>query len=89
MFRHLLLDHPRSAGETYFEHQRVAFGFAGALLAASAVCFVHGLVPGLFQRTGSGIVARLHERMAARGAAPIPQATALPRRDCRPSHSDL
>jgi hypothetical protein len=70
MLRRLLLDHPRSAGETYFEHQRVALGFAGALLAAAAVCFVHALVPGLFKRTGSSMVARLHSQMATRRKAP-------------------
>ena len=55
--------HPESVGESYFEHQRMAFGFSGALLKAALACFIHGLVPGLFQTTGSRTVNRLHERM--------------------------
>jgi hypothetical protein len=66
MLRRFFLDHPRSAGETYFEHMGVAFGFSARLLAAAAICFVHGLVPGCFERTGSGMVGRLHGRMTRR-----------------------
>jgi len=59
----LFLEHPQSVGETYLEHQRQAFGFAGAMFLGALACLVHGLVPALFTRTGSGAVARLHERM--------------------------
>ena len=58
--------HPRSIGETYFEHQRVAFGFSAALLKAGLACFIHGLFPALFQTTASRTVMELHARMAAR-----------------------
>lgn len=63
MLKRWLLAHPRSVGETYFSHQRMAFAFAGRLFAAGAACFVHALVPGLFQTTGSRSVAFLHDRM--------------------------
>lgn len=63
MFWRWFLDHPRSVGETYFEHQGVAFGFSARLFLAACACLVHGLIPGLFERTASRSVARLHESM--------------------------
>jgi len=61
--RHLFKDHPASVGESYFEHMGVAFGFAARLLAAALACFVHGLLPFLFSKTGSSAVKRLHHEM--------------------------
>ena len=58
-----LLDHPRSVGESYFQHQRAALGFALSLLQAAGACFIHALVPSLFESTGSRAIADLHERM--------------------------
>jgi hypothetical protein len=58
-------DHPASVGETYFQHMGSAFGFALRLFGVSAACFVHGLFPFLFTRTGSSAVKRLHEDMIA------------------------
>jgi hypothetical protein len=58
--------HPESVGETYWEHQRVALGFSGALLKAALACFIHGLMPALFQTTASRTVLGLHQSMAAR-----------------------
>lgn len=80
------LAHPKSVGETYFAHQRMAFGFSAALFKAAAACFVHGLVPGLFQTTGSRTVMKLHERMVTNrrrdvtSAAPDPRSAAASRR---------
>jgi len=44
----------------------MAFGFAGALMAAGLICLIHGVVPGLFETAASRAVARLHDRMDAR-----------------------
>ena len=57
------LAHPRSVGETYLEHQGAALSFSFQLFGAAAACLVHACVPGLFQRTGSATVARLHGQM--------------------------
>ena len=65
MLRRLFLDHPREVGQSYFGHQRNAFFYAASLLGAAIACFVHGLVPALFLHTGSRVVARLSELMAA------------------------
>ncbi len=82
MLRRWFLDHPSSVGESYFGHQRAAFGFAFTLLGAAAACFIHGLVPGLFERTGSSTVARLHARLSARqtrALLPVETPEAAPR----------
>ena len=74
MLSHWFQSHPRSVGETYFEHQRAAFGFSGALLKAGLACFIHGLCPALFQTTASRAVTELHAKIAARQnhAVPVP-----------------
>lgn len=69
MFTRLFLQHPHSVGESYLEHQRRALGFGFSLLAAALACFVHALVPGLFVRTGSNAITRLHDRMVVNRTA--------------------
>ena len=76
MFERWFLAHPRSVNETYLEHQATALAFSGALLKAAAVCFVHAIVPGLFERSASRMVERLHERMVMQRAR---QETTRPR----------
>lgn len=69
MVNRLFLDHPRSVGESYLEHQRHAFGFGMTLLGAALACLVHAVVPSLFVRTGSETVTRLHDRMVVHRTA--------------------
>jgi Family of unknown function (DUF6356) len=59
----LFLDHPRSVGESYFEHQRKAMAFGARMFAGAIACFLHGIIPGLFCQTGSRTVSRLYDRM--------------------------
>ena len=66
MFHRWFRAHPQSVGETYLDHQRIAFGFSAALLKAGLACFIHGLVPALFATTASRSIGELHEKMAAR-----------------------
>jgi hypothetical protein len=67
MLDRIFAAHPRALGETYFTHQRAAFGYASSLLLAGLAAAVHGIFPCLFETTGSRAVARLHANMAARG----------------------
>ena len=79
MIRRLFLDHPASMGESYFEHQGVAFSFAARLAAAAGACAVHALLPGLFVTAASRAVADLNDRLAEgrrRRSAPTDQAIA-------------
>jgi len=63
MLSELFTRHPASVGETYTEHMHVAAGFGLRLLLASMACFVHALLPFLFERTGSTAIQALHGSM--------------------------
>jgi hypothetical protein len=58
-----ITEHLRSVNESYLQHFRHALSFAGTLLLASVVCFIHALIPFLFEKTGSLLINRLHDRM--------------------------
>jgi hypothetical protein len=67
--------HPRSVGESYGEHLRMALGFAATMFVASLACAVHALLPFAFERTGSNAIAALHRRMITHrvgGQPPLP-----------------
>jgi hypothetical protein len=66
MFRRLFLDHPRQAGESYLQHQRVALSFALPLLGAGLAALVHAMVPALCETTAGDAIRRLHERLQRR-----------------------
>lgn len=70
MLKKLFLDHPTSVGESYFEHMKVAFGFGFQMLGGALACFVHGLVPGLCQRTGSQTITALNAKLLAKRGCP-------------------
>jgi hypothetical protein len=72
MLERVFLAHPRSIDETYLEHQKVAFGFAGALFLAACACALHGLAPALCEKTGSTMVKRLYDRMTTHRRKPTP-----------------
>ena len=67
MFARVFLDHPSKVDESYFEHMLFALRFAGLLLAAGGAALVHALIPCLFEKTASGIIKRLHDRIHNRG----------------------
>jgi hypothetical protein len=56
MLKALFCDHPASVDETYTEHMAAAGGFALRLFVAGFVCSV-------FVKTGSTMIAELHDRM--------------------------
>jgi hypothetical protein len=68
-----LMKHPRSVGESYFQHQRHALQFCAAMIGAGLCCGIHALVPALFERTGSTTIAKLHERMVAQRRRQYPE----------------
>jgi hypothetical protein len=63
MFKKLFVDHPDSMGESYFQHMAVAFGFGFTMLGGALACIIHGLVPGLFECSGSKTIVCLHDRL--------------------------
>lgn len=63
LWRALFVDHPQSVDETYWQHMGQALYFASRMLAGSLACLLHAFIPAAFERTGSGIVTHLHDRM--------------------------
>jgi len=63
MLARWFIEHPRSVGETYVEHLRVAASFGTCMIVGGLACLIHGLLPSLFRTRGSQTVASLHERM--------------------------
>jgi len=58
-------EHPRSVGETYFQHMTSAATFSGRMFTGALCCLLHAIFPFLFERTASGIIAELYDRMVA------------------------
>lgn len=66
--------HPAEVGETYWQHQRTALGFAVELFGAGFAALVHAFLPFLFVKTGSRAIRRLHERMVVNRSKTSPGA---------------
>ncbi len=60
--------HPASVDESYFEHMAFAGRFGLTLLGAAGAALVHAILPFLFEKTASRMVARLYDRTHNRGA---------------------
>ena len=58
-------EHPASVGESYGEHLLHASGFGLRMMFAGIACLVHGILPFLFERTGSRTITELNDRMVA------------------------
>lgn len=67
MIARIFLNHPAKVDETYFQHARFASTFAIKLFAAAGAATVHALVPCLFEKTASGIIADLYAKTHNRG----------------------
>ena len=63
--------HPREVGETYFEHGLFACRYGAKMALGGIAAFLHGLMPFLFETTGSRITRELNatlEESRARAA---------------------
>jgi len=68
----LFIEHPASVGESYFQHLMMASRFASRMVLGGIACFLHGVFPFLWSKTGSGIISELHGSMLthrAKGSA--------------------
>ena len=63
----LFTEHPASIGESYLQHTGFALWFSGQLALAALAALAHAFLPFTFEKTASGIVARLYERTHNRG----------------------
>lgn len=57
---YIFIKHPEEQNMTYFEHLKHACCYSVQALGCSLVFMVHGIVPCLFEKTGSVMVDRLH-----------------------------
>ena len=71
MFKKIFLSHPSSVDETYFEHARFAASFAIMLFAAAFAATIHAVIPCLFEKTASRLIAKMYARTHNRGAQPV------------------
>ena len=62
----MLLEHPASVDETYFEHMRFASSFAFGLLIAASAAVIHAVIPCLCEKTAGNKITELYERMQNR-----------------------
>ena len=53
--------HLNEVNETYFQHMRIAFKIGFTMLMTGVFCLIHGLIPGLFKKTGSNQIAKMYE----------------------------
>jgi hypothetical protein len=66
--------HPKTVGETYWQHMAVALSFATALFGAAFAAVVHAFFPALFEKTASRRIVALNEMLTAkRGRADVTQ----------------
>ena len=63
----LFLTHPRSVDENYFEHMAFAGRFSGMLFLAAGAALVHAILPFLFEKTASRMIAEMYARTQNRG----------------------
>ena len=66
MFKKLFTTHPKSLGETYWQHLWSALRYCGTLLAAFVVCLLHAVLPFLFENTGGNLINKLATSVSKR-----------------------
>lgn len=67
MIERVFLTHPRSVDESYIEHAVFAGGFALRLFLAAGAALVHAIIPCLFEKTASRLIAEMYTRTHNRG----------------------
>ena len=65
--KNLFLTHPRSVEESYVEHMAFAGRFSGKLFLAASAALVHAVLPFLFEKTASRMIAEMYDRTKNRG----------------------
>ena len=67
MINRLFLNHPQSVDETYGEHAVFAARFSLVLFGAAFAALIHAILPFVFEKTASRLVANLYDRTRYRG----------------------
>ncbi|WJY20750.1 DUF6356 family protein [Fontisubflavum oceani] len=67
MITRIFLSHPRQVEESYLEHAAFASRFSGKLFLASCAAAVHAVIPCLFEKTASRMIADMYAKTHNRG----------------------
>jgi hypothetical protein len=65
----IFLSHPRTVGESYWEHFRVAGSFGVAMIGGGLKAMVHAVFPNAYETAGSDTIRRLHTIMVEKRGA--------------------
>jgi hypothetical protein len=63
MLRSIFLKHPEEQKMTYVEHLKHALSLGLETLGCSIVFIVHGIIPALFETTGSTMIKNLNQKL--------------------------
>ena len=69
MIDRFFLSHPRSVGESYGEHLRVAGRFGTEMIAGGCKALVHAVLPNCYETAASDTIRRLHAIMVEKRGA--------------------
>jgi hypothetical protein len=65
----MFLHHPRSVGESYWEHFGVASRFGREMIVGGCKAMVHAVFPNAYETAGSDTIKRLHTIMVEKRGA--------------------
>ena len=57
-------EHLKEVNESYLQHMWIAFKIGFTMLVTGVFCLIHGLIPGLFKKTGSNQIAKMNEMVS-------------------------
>ena len=69
MIRRIFLDHPKTVGESYWEHFGVASRFGGAMIWGGMKAVVHAAFPNVYETAASDTIRKLHTIMVEKRGA--------------------
>ena len=64
--KNIFTEHPKSIGETYFQHMFFAFSFGINMLLGGLACVIHAIFPFLFVKTASNFLLKMTENFVKR-----------------------
>ena len=54
-------EHLNEDNEIHSQHMRIALKIGITMLVRGVFCLIHGLIPGLFKKTGSNQITKMYE----------------------------
>ena len=57
-------EHLNEDNETYFQHMRITLKIVIIMLVTGVFCLIHGLIPGVFKKTGSNQITKMYEMVS-------------------------